>query len=104
MGLIYTQSANPCLVCLGANSVVAYAILTNSDGWEPIVCGGTGSMIEFDPLQLREKVNLFFPPAAPMPPPNPTPAHFAANSSQNLHLDAPAESGEEIVPASTTAS
>lgn len=73
-GFDYTQPAKPSLVYLGANGIVADAILTIRAVGSQLFAGGTSTLIEFDPSQPRDVVNLFFPPAVLRPPPNPTPA------------------------------
>jgi len=75
-GFDYTQPANPRLVYLGANGVVADAILTIRSVGSHLFAGGTSTLIEFDPSQPRDVVNLFFPPAALRPPPNQNAAHL----------------------------
>lgn len=70
----YTQPAHPRLVYLGANGVVADAILTLRAVGSNLFAGGTSTLIEFDPSQPGDVVNLFFPPSALRPPPNPGPA------------------------------
>ncbi len=75
-GFDYTQPSKPRLVYLGANGIVADAILTIRTVGGQLFAGGSSTLIEFDPSQPRDVVNLFFPPAALRPPPNPTPAYL----------------------------
>jgi hypothetical protein len=72
-GFDYTESAHPRLVYLGANGVVADGILTIRSVGSQLFAGGTSTLIEFDPSQPRDAINLFFPPAGLRPPPVPVP-------------------------------
>jgi hypothetical protein len=72
-GFDYTQPSQPRLVYLGANGIIADAILTIRSFGGRLFAGGTSTLIAFDPSQPRDLINLFFPPDALRPPPNPNP-------------------------------
>lgn len=70
-GFDYSEPSEPRLVYLGANGVIADAILTMRSFGGRLFAGGTSTLIEFDSSQPRNVVNLFFPPNALRPPLNP---------------------------------
>jgi hypothetical protein len=91
-GFDYTQPVHPRLVYLGANGVIADAILTIRSVGSLVFAGGTSTLIEFDASQPRDAINLFFPPASLRPPPKLVPARLRRaarepiKSSSSFHL------------------
>lgn len=67
-GFDYSDAMYPRLVYLGANGVIADAILTLRPVGNYLIAGGTSSLIEFDAAQPRNTINLFFPQSALRPP------------------------------------
>jgi hypothetical protein len=67
-GFDYTQSAEPRLVYLGANGVIADAVLTIRSVGNNLFAGITNALTEFDATQPRNAVNLLFLPSALRPP------------------------------------
>jgi hypothetical protein len=67
-GFDYTQPANPRLVYLGANGVIADAVLTLRFVGSNLFAGITSGLTEFDVSQPRNVVNLLFLPSALRPP------------------------------------
>ena len=73
-GFDYTQPSHPRLVYLGANGIYTDAILTLRAVGSNLFAGGTSMLIEFDPSQPRDVINLFFPPPVLRPPPRLVPS------------------------------
>jgi hypothetical protein len=67
-GFDYTESAQPRLVFLGANGIVADAVLTIRSVGNNLFAGITNALTEFDAAQPRNAINLLFLPSALRPP------------------------------------
>jgi hypothetical protein len=67
-GFDYTQPNEPRLVYLGANGVIADAVLTIRSVGSNLFAGVTNGLTEFDATQPRDAINLLFLPSALRPP------------------------------------
>jgi len=101
-GFDYTQPSEPRLVYLGANGVIADAVLTIRSIGSKLYAGVTNALTEFDASQPRNAINFLFLPTALRPPVHRQPALKARTPfDQRTHVAPAAAKGKLSFPLPT---